>query len=301
MGLVSRTGETLAGLPVSTNAAPPPHQADAIGRYFITVFDQPADAMVEDILLNETAMVRVLGRGEWEAHLGPRGWQRFAGPVLFGAQRRALRVRVRGPMATAGFAIRPSGWPRLDARPAHLLANRLEAIAEPWGAALDRACADIDDHERTFAALMQAVDTRLHAVAGESSEPMRRFEEIARTDPGRSVSDIAEEFGLTLRRLDAHVQRHFGHTPKSVLRRSRFLDMAAVMRGLSIPDEETLVRLRFYDASHLNLEFRKFVDMTPAAFARTPTPLLTPGLEVRAQRKLADLAAQVPAPWRASA
>jgi len=71
------------------------------------------------------------------------------------------------------------------------------------------------------------------------------------------------------------------------------------MRGLAVPSADELAELRFYDASHLNREFREFVGMTPAQFRRTPTPLLTPGLEVRQQRKRADLAPHAPAPWLA--
>jgi methylphosphotriester-DNA--protein-cysteine methyltransferase len=99
------------------------------------------------------------------------------------------------------------------------------------------------------------------------------------------------------RRLDRHVRAHFGHPPKTVLRRSRFLDMAAVLRGLSPAGDGDEALMRFYDASHLNREFRLFLDMPPKRFSKTPTLLFTPGLEVREQRKLADAAAAEATPW----
>ena len=70
-------------------------------------------------------------------------------------------------------------------------------------------------------------------------------------------------------------------TPKAVLRRSRFLDMAAAVRGMRQPDEEEQAALRFSDQSHLNREFRYFIDMTPGTFEKAQTPLLNAVLQLR--------------------
>lgn len=295
--LLARTGLTRAGLPVSLNVAPPADLEPFVARFFITIIDQPADQLTEDMLLNETALVRVLVRGEWDMWVPQRGWRRREGPLLFGAQRRALRVRVRGPMAVAGFAIRPGGWFGLERREHHDLADRVESLDGDWGAGLAAATADIDHHDATISRLVACCRARVAALGGTADPVAEAFERIARADPSAAVADIAGSFGITPRGLERVVRRHFGHVPKLVLRRSRFLDMAAVMRGLAMPDEETLAAMRFYDASHLNREFRTFVDMTPAAFARAATPLLTPGLEVRQQRKLQDAGSPGPAPW----
>jgi AraC-like DNA-binding protein len=295
--LSARTGRTRTGLPVSLNVAPPPDLEPFVARFFVTIIDQPDEQVVEDILLNETALVRVLVRGDWDMWVPQRGWRRRAGALLFGAQRRAMRVRARGPMAVAGFAIRPGGWFGLEVRDHRLLADRVDDLDGPWGASLVAAAADIDDHGETIARLVAACRARVADLAGAADPVAAMFERIARDDPTVHVCTVADRLALTPRALEHRIRRHFGHVPKLVLRRSRFLDMAAVMRGLAMPDEETLAGLRFYDASHLNREFRLFVDMTPAAFARATTPLMTPGLEVRQQRKLQDAGAPGPAPW----
>lgn len=294
--LHARTGKTKAGLPVSVNVAPPPDLEPYIGRFFVTIIDQPPDQLVEDMILNDTAMVRVLVRGEYHAWAGPRGWRRHEGAVLFGAQRAAMRVRARGSMAMAGFSIRPGGWYGLDPRPAHALADRLEELDGVRRANLVAACAQVDDHQGTVDRLIAVVRARVAAVNGCADPAMAEFERIARADPTTSVAAAAGRLGLTPRALDRQVRAHFGHGPKLVLRRSRFLDMAAVMRGLAVPGADALAPMRFYDASHLNKEFRLFVNMTPAAFQRAATPLMTPGLEARQQRKLRDLGLPA-APW----
>ena len=295
--LIPRTGALPNGVPLSFSRTPPERLAGFVARFFVTIIDRPSDAVLEDFLLHETAYIRVPVISRWEALVDGR-WEAYEGPMLFGAQQRRFPVRCLGPIVAAGFAIRPSGWFAFSDKPADHFADRLSPIGGEWGAALRWACEDVYDHEQTFARLQQVICDRLIIHPTLPHAPSAAFEEIARVDPTRPVADIARAFGMSGRRLDRAVRSHFGHLPKTVMRRSRFMDMAAVMRGLAVPTTDELAELRFYDASHLNREFREFVDMTPAQFRRTPTALFTPGLEVRQERKRVDLAPHVPAPWR---
>lgn len=299
MSLTPRTGMPRDGLPLSLSRAPSADLAGFVARYFITIFDRPEDSVLEDFLLHETAYVRVPTVGRWATQI--RGeWVEYEGPMLFGAQRKRFPVRCIGPVVAAGFAIRPAAWSVFSTERADLRADRLITIDSFWGNRLRWACEDIYDHDQTFARLETVVREQLEWTSVTPDPICERFEAISRADPLRSVGDIAHELGVTPRRLDQLVRDSFGHLPKTVLRRSRFLDMAAVMRGMAVPDADELARLRFYDASHLNREFRLFLDMTPAQFERTPTPLMTPGLEIRQQRKLAERAHGAPAPWIAT-
>lgn len=283
--LVPRTGQTVRGLPVSLNRAPPPHLARYVARFFITIVDQPGDHLVEDFLLNETAFMRVLVRGDWDAFVDGE-WQRYDGPLLFGAQSKPLRVRVRGPLATAGFGILPGAWQALTGGSAEAVIDRLAALEGALGDSFARATARIDDHEATFAAMIEAAAIWAGATIGAIDPVAEAFERLVHLDPVRPVADIARAIGVSPRTLDRRVRAAFGIAPKLVLRRSRFLDMAAVVRGLVVADEETLAALRFYDQSHRGREFRRFAGMTPVAFDRAQTPLLTLGIESRQRRKL---------------
>ncbi|NCW26137.1 MAG: helix-turn-helix domain-containing protein [Betaproteobacteria bacterium] len=91
----------------------------------------------------------------------------------------------------------------------------------------------------------------------------------------------AKLLGLSQRQLERRCLISFGLSPKAVLQRCRFLDMAAAMRGLSRADEAELAALRFFDQSHLNREFRRYTGMTPGAFQRLQSPLFTASLELR--------------------
>ncbi|MDR6788628.1 AraC-like DNA-binding protein [Sphingomonas sp. BE138] len=297
-GAIPRTGASLGGAPLSLSRTPPGAIADHVARFFVTIIERPEDALLEDFLLHEYAYVRVPLIGTWETSIDGV-WTGYEGPMLFGAQQRRFEVRCRGPVVAAGFMIRPGGWFTFCDEPADAMADRLVPIGGDWGAALRWATADIYDHEQTFARMEQVVHERVIVRAAPADPVSAAFERVARVDPVRPVAEIAAEFGMSGRRLDRAVRAHFGHLPKTVLRRSRFLDMAAVMRGLAVPTADELAELRFYDASHLNREFREFVGMTPAQFRRSATMLFTPGLEVRQQRKRVDLAPHVvAAPWR---
>ena len=110
---------------------------------------------------------------------------------------------------------------------------------------------------------------------------MAQFEKIARTDSTMRIDEAAEKIGLSVRQLERRCKASFGLTPKAVLRRSRFLDLATAIRGFSSPSQAQLAELRFFDQSHLNREFKKFTNMTPMQYKKAETPLQTGGLKVR--------------------
>jgi Helix-turn-helix domain len=283
--LSPRTAQSSTGLPLAISRSPAPDLARHVARFFITRFDQGDDAVLEDFLLNEWAYIRVpIGDG-WSARSG-RDWVPHEGPLLFGAQCRPFRVQCKGPVMVAGFGIRPAAWFSFCDRSAHALADRLEPVTGSFAARLRWACADVTDHEQTFARMEQVVRAIVRETAREPDPIAERFEVVARHDPARSVAGICRALDVPQQRLERRVRNHFGHMPKTVLRRSRFLDMAAVMRGLAIPDADALAAMRYYDQSHLNREVRLFADMTPAKFRAAMTPLLTAGIEVRQQFKL---------------
>ena len=286
MTLVARTGQSRFGHPLSDLRVPPDDLVPFIARFFITIIDQPDAQFTQDFLLNETGFVRVLVRGDWQGWTD--AWEPRDGPLIFGPQATPLKVRARGSMAVAGFAIRPGGWFAIEPEPADVFANRFVIMTGDFARALCEAASDIDDVDATFARMESAVRARVAALGRPHHDAMAAFETMVRNDPTVSVADAAAALGYSSRHFDRLVRAHFGHGPKTVLRRSRFLDIAAVMRGFAVPDADALADMRFYDASHLNREFRHFTGMTPNQFKQTATPLLTPGLMLRQHRKMID-------------
>lgn len=271
----------------SRNYAPAPDLDPYIRRHYIFAAELPADYVLIDRLLSETAFVRILLKGDWAAEVAP-GWWENAGPVaFFGGNSLPLPVRVKGPFLVAGFAIKPGGWSALFGESACTFNNRMHRLCDIWGGVADDMFAGVapaQDDAGMVTAMEDAIRRRIATVRrpGEDRQ-VSRFETIARLDSTVRIDTVAADLGLSVRQLERRCLKGFGLTPKMILRRSRFLDMATAMRGFSDPSEEQLAALRYFDQSHLNREFRRFTGMTPGAFAQAQTPLLTAGLKLRSE------------------
>jgi AraC-like DNA-binding protein len=254
--------------------------------------DLPGDFTLIDNLLAENAFVRVLIRGDWKAEVGPDQWAGSGPVVLFGANARPFKVRVIGPFTVYGFAMRPSGWKSLFAQPAHAFTDQMQPLSVAWGDIADtmhRGLVAAQNDDEIVDVLETAVRTQLDRIGlFRVDDKMAAFEVIARNDSMMRIDDVARHMGLSIRQMERRCVDCFGLTPKAVLRRSRFLDMATALRGFSDPSQEELAALRYFDQSHLTREFKHFCGMTPGIFAKAQTPLFTAGLKLRDEGKALD-------------
>jgi AraC-like DNA-binding protein len=274
----------------SRNYAPSPDLLPFVRRYYVFGADLPVDHLLQDILLAENAFVRVLLQGEWEAEMTPGTWTGAGRAVLFGSNSHPLPVRVKGPFCVAGFAVRPSAWRALFKQPATEFVDMMVPLQRSWGDLADILLSDViaaKDDQAIVAAMEKAVRAQLAAVGRKKKidEKIARFEAIARADSTARMDDASQQLGLSIRQMERRCLAAYGLSPKTVLRRSRFLDMAEAMRGFSSPGDEILATLRYFDQSHLNREFWRFAGMPPGKFAKAVTPLFTAGLKLRVEGK----------------
>lgn len=282
----------------SNHRAPSPALQNIVARHYIFGAELPDNFELVDNLLSETAFIRILLKGDWAALMPDGSWANSGPVLLFGSNSRPFKVRCRGSFEVIGVAIRPVGWFSLFDQPAHLFTDRMVALGDAWGEDSKRLYTAVQaaegDDDQVIAAIEEVLLARVAARPKAHSDPqMLAFEQIARYDSTRKIGEVCAEIGIAQHALERHCRATFGMTPKRVLRRSRFLDMASVMRGLFTPDDEVLAELRYSDQSHLNKEFREFIGMTPGQFMQTPTPLLTAGLELRNGLRYRDPAAEL--------
>jgi len=271
---------------LSRNYAPSDDLSPYIRQHYVFEAHLPEGFELIDQLMSETAFIRILLKGDWAAKFRTRAWESFGRSPLMGANGVPLPVRVRGPFVVVGIALRPMGWRSLFDCPASDIADHAVPLGEHWGALAEQLVRDVaaaDDD----GAIVRAIESVVRARLAEVGRPlpltaMGRFEHIARHDSTMPVADIADLLGISTRQLERTCKATFGHTPKVILRRSRFLDTSQAMRGFGDPSEEQLTALRYFDQSHLNREFRHFFDMTPGQFEKATTPLFTAGLKLRA-------------------
>src|SRR3546814_15635473 len=60
----------------------------------------------------------------------------------------------------------------------------------------------------------------------------------------------------------------------------------SVIRDMGSQSDEDSADLRYFDQSHRNRDFRRFIGMTPQTFAQTPTPLFTASLKLRLEHRV---------------
>lgn len=283
----------------SRNYPPSDRLAPYIARHYVFNVEAPDQFELVDQLLSETAFVRLLLRGDWAAEIVKGIWSNVGSAVFFGPNSRPLKVRVRGGFRVVGLAFCPAGWRALTDIPADAFTDRMVPLSDVIGARaqdlLDLVAPVADNSEagdRQIIAMVERIVGELLESRGwiAPDEAMQQFERIARNRSTAMVRAVAAELGMSERQLERRCRPSFGLSPKAVLRRSRFLDMATAMRGISNPDERELAALRYYDQPQLIREFRRFISMTPGQFEKTPTPLLTAGLELRQLRKVQDAA-----------
>ena len=271
---------------LSRNYAPSTDLAPYIRRHYVFEAHLPEGFELIDKLMSETAFIRVLLKGDWAAEIKPGAWMSFGAAPLMGANGVPMNVRVRGPFHVVGIALRPCGWRGLFDCPASDFADGAAALGDVWGSLADDLVQDVKaagNDAQIVAAIEKTVRARL---AGRKlrvpDEAMARFEDIARNDCTMPVADIAQMLRISTRQFERICRATFGHGPKVVLRRSRFLETSQAMRGFGSPSTEQLSALHYFDQSHLNREFRHFFGMTPGMFERAQTPLFTAGLKLRA-------------------
>ncbi|WP_243744898.1 helix-turn-helix domain-containing protein [Streptomyces hainanensis] len=154
--------------------------------------------------------------------------------------------------------MRPGGAGALLGRPPRDLADRVLPLRALPGLDVDRLAAD------PIAALETALTDR--------PEPAGRLEEAARLLAGTTVAAAAARLHLSERRLRTLFTEGTGLSPKRFARIDRVRAVLAAGPGRW---SDIAATAGYYDQSHMTAEFRRFMGVTPAAFAGGRRPAAT--------------------------
>jgi len=87
------------------------------------------------------------------------------------------------------------------------------------------------------------------------------------------VEQLAERFGIGVRRLQRLIAGHIGFGPKWLIQRYRLQEAAATLREAEHPSLAALAaELGYADQAHFSREFKAVVGTTPAAYADAQAP-----------------------------
>lgn len=264
---------------------PAPALEPYIRRHYVFRGNVPPDTDIRDKMIAETAFIRIPLSGNWYVEANNGAWEPASGAKLFGANSKGFPLRVVGPFLIVGCAIKPGGWKSLFNCSAHSFTDHMVSLDDMWGDISTEMMHqfDSDQTDAEMIAILEAAITRQLDRIGlkQADTQIEKFDTLGRIDSTLRIDDAANEIGLSVRQLERRSLEALGISPKTFLRRCRFLDMAMAMRGYSHPSEEDLASLRYFDQSHLNREFKRFLGITPKTFQISFTPLMTAGLLLR--------------------
>lgn len=263
---------------------PAPALAPYITLYYRT--EVIAKEPVEDCLPPEWANLRA-GRGTiYEAAVGSAPLEAVPLSVLSGPTSRATRLRIaQGDFW--GVGLLPLGFAQFVRASAGEYADGFRDLTEiaalgHFHEILETVIADPSNSDRAVATFDTAFQAML-AKPVRASEMILDAHESLLSDDMASVAALQSALGMGNRTLERFCRRHFGFSPRLLLRRQRFL--RSVSRFLVDPSLKWIGSLdsHYYDQAQFVREFRAFMGMRPREYATMAHPITLTALRARSE------------------
>ena len=274
---------------VSTRFFMPAAQlAPYVSTYYLTEFAIRPGETVSDWLHPEWANIRIADRPGLSAGIGSAALAPLPRALGTGPTGLATRFAAEAPLRVWGIGLLPLAWLRLLDTPANRLADTtLECTPDsPF-----RAFAGLQQHVYAGPPDPQAEATRIDEFLldlladrppHEDEGRIRQAHAALLDDAVTSVADLADRLGISSRSLERLSLRAFGFPPKLLLRRQRFLrSLAQFMLDPSLTWIRTL-DWHYVDQAHFVRDFRRFMTMSPSAYAALDHPVLRAAAQARA-------------------
>lgn len=272
---------------VSVRFYPPPED---LRRYFTSFYHTeittPAGEPVRDALHPEWGGLRFFAGARPQARIAD-------GPVVTGARFFATGPTTRstdftlGTTRLWGIGLLPLGWARFVSQPAADFANLVvDGDAHPAFARFtplaDRLCSQPGDVLAELAQIT-AFFRGLPAVHGTDADRILAIH-AAMIDPEVvNVAQLVERVGASQRTIERLTARHFGFSPKQLLRRQRF--MRSLAQFMLDPSLKWIGAMdwAYHDQAQFVRDFHEFMGQTPREYAATPHPVLEVFIRERAR------------------
>ena len=267
---------------------PSPPLAPYITTYYLVEARLPGGGgMVEDWLHPEWGNLRISGGGQWQAAIG-------AAPLTDGP-----RMIASGPTSLCahftmghgrcwGIGLLPAGWARFIDAPADAHSDSFcDAFSTKDFAALTGLAACVDANRPDAAAEAARFDAYLCDLLGQrpqspAEQRIQQAHAMLMNKDVATVGEMSEQLAMSPRSLERLSLRAFGFAPKLLLRRQRFLrSLAQFMLDPSLAWIRTL-DCHYVDQAHFVRDFKRFMTMSPSAYAALDHPVLRAAARARA-------------------
>lgn len=266
--------------------APPEDLRRYFTTFYLTELDAPDGHPVQDALQPEWANLRFFSGSVPDSWIGEGVHVADARFVATGPSSRACNF-VLGSSRLWGIGLLPLGWARFVAKPAAAHANLVadghrHASFAVFAPLADRLFAGGPDE----AAELDRIIAFFHNFPPRAVRDEQRILAIhnALIDPElASVTELVERAGTSQRTVERLCHRHFGFSPKLLLRRQRF--MRSLAQFMLDPSRNWIGAMdgSYYDQAQFVRDFHEFMDMTPREYAAMPHPVLERFMHERAR------------------
>jgi AraC-like DNA-binding protein len=265
---------------------PSPRLAPYISTYYLTEVNVEPGQWIEDWLHPEWANLRIAHNDEWYAAVGPEPLRRTPHLIATGPTSYAAHFTT-GPARIWGVGIMPLGWARLvDASAAALVDRFCDGALEPAYANFAPLLDTIFGREPDPAAEAARIDAHFLDLLSSCPPPadearIRAAHKVLIDEDISSVGEFADRLGISTRSLERLCHRAFGFPPKLLLRRQRFLrSLAQFMLDPTMTWISTL-DWHYVDQAHFVRDFKRFMGMSPSAYAAHDHPVLRAAAQAR--------------------
>ena len=264
---------------------PPPED---LRRYFttfyVTDFTPSTDEPLCDALQPEWAGLRFF------QHQGPEAWIAGGVPLknvqFFGSGPSSQPIHFRMPSTRMwGIGLLPLGWARFVRHNASECANLIcDGRTEPRLAAFLPLADCVFGAEPDEAAELARIVAFFRTIDAPAPVDEKRIVAIhsAMIDENlTSVGQLVERVAASQRTVERICGRHFGFSPKLLLRRQRF--MRSLSHFMLDPSLKWIGAMdsHYHDQAQFVRDFREFMGVSPREYAATPHPILTPIMHER--------------------
>jgi AraC-like DNA-binding protein len=262
-----------------------PPATELIGRVasFYIMESAPTAALdIHDFAIPVWPNMRFLLRGEIDVFL--EDTQKYLAPpaqcAMFGSTTVATHVHMRGSLKVIGGSFFPRGWRELFGVPASDWANKAGFLKDIWGYEPTGTLRELSlatKDEDVISILNQLFLDRLAASKKHRTAESTVLVEQLLVDPAiTSVDQLAEKTGLSLRQIERIAMNGYGHPPKQVIRKFRFLRTMATLAKTPNAAWRDMIDELYYDQSHFIRDFKQFTGLTPTEYQKKP-PLIMQG------------------------
>ncbi|MGQ7830098.1 helix-turn-helix domain-containing protein [Altererythrobacter sp. Z27] len=265
--------------------APPSEFDGCFTSFYRLELDVEDGGKIRDYLQPEWGNIRFF--------CGVMPWSRMAGhePVIdtnftaTGPSSRPTEFEL-GTVRMWGVGFLPLGWARYVDVEAKALANSVsDGTQHPafrkFASLRDVLCNPGVSIEEQFEALCAAM--RLLSRPHRDEATILRVHSAMVDEDLGSVAEFAERAGLSVRSLERICARHFGFTPKLLMRRQRFMRSLTSFMLHKGSKWTEVIDEHYHDQSQFTREFRTFMGMTPREYAAQDHPILSSFVEARAR------------------